>query len=190
MSGVVQNTLHDSPGPLDDQECNHRGQLPRDPPPEFTQHCEEIAVFAVPHPNGLGQCLALCPWHLERYLDAYPQKAQRLTERFDSLEDRRPDVAWLGLDDLPPQTTVSGEDDRWQLLALDQRGYAYYVDSLDAVSAVALYAPGDWKQYDEFISVPESATVRDVCDRIADVHGLAALPKTVRERCARGEGGG
>ena len=37
MSGVVRNTLHYQSGPLDEQECNHRGQLPRDPPPARAQ---------------------------------------------------------------------------------------------------------------------------------------------------------
>lgn len=189
MSGVARNSLQDKPGPLpDDPECNHRGQLPQDPPPEFCRHCDCAANFAVPHPNGLGQCLALCPWHLARYLEAYPDQEAQLRDRFD-LDDYLPEAAWLGLDDLPSRTEVEGAEDRWELLALDQRGFGYYADDLDEIESVAVYATGDWSSVDELISVPEDSTIRDVCDRIADVHGLACVPGDVADRCAEANGG-
>lgn len=189
MSGVARNTLSDTPGPLPDaQECNHCGQLPQDPPTEFTQHCEQDAVFAVPHPNGLGQCLGLCPWHLTRYVEAFPDHAERLRQRFD-LNEYLPDEAWTSLDDLPSTTTVDGEDDRWPLFAFDQRGHAYYADCVEDPSHVAVYAPADWELYDEWFNVPAGASMRDVADHIADAHGLAALTTDVVDNC-RSSGGG
>jgi len=188
MSGIAKNTLRDQPGPLDETtECHHRGQLPQDPPTEFTQHCQQDAVIAVPHPNGLGQCLALCPWHLARYLDAYPEKRDHLAGRFD-LEQHKPDTPWLDLDDVPNQTHVDGEDDRWHLFALDQRGHAYYAPTVHDPDGVAVYASNDWEHYDEFFAPPERATTRDICDHIADVHGLAALPDDVVDAITGGAG--
>jgi hypothetical protein len=187
MSGVAKNTLADHPGHLEnDQECDHRGQLPQDPPTEFTQHCEQTAVFAVPHPNGLGQCLGLCPWHLARYLDAYDDRQRRLSAKYD-LDQHLEDEPWLGLDDLPQHTHVPDDDDRWQLLALDQRGHAYYVDDRNDPSGVAVYANGHWQHYDEFFVPPEGSAVRDICDHIADVHGLAALPSDVVDAITGGD---
>jgi hypothetical protein len=176
MSGIAKNTLRDQPGPLDDStECHHRGQLPQDPPTEYTQHCQQTAVFAVPHPNGLGQCLGLCPWHLARYLDAYPERRDTLATRFD-LDDHVPETPWLVLDDLPSRTRVADEDDRWHLFALDQRGHAYYAPQFDGPDEIAVYATADWEHYDELIAPPDGASTRIICDHIADVHGLAALP--------------
>lgn len=84
---------------------------------------------------------------------------------------------------------MSGVDGRWQLLALDQRGHAYYADDLENIAAVAVYSEADWELFDEYINVSTEATVRDVCDRIADVHGLAGLPDDVIDRCTGSSGG-
>lgn len=187
--GRACNTLRDQPGPLEDEQCDHRGQLPQDPPPAFTQSCTETAAFGVPNPNGYGQCVALCSWHLARYLDAFPDTASSLRDRLDDLDEHLPDQAWTSLDQLPPTTDVVGDDDRWPLFAFDQRGHAYYADCIENPSQVAVYAPGEWELYDEWVNVPAGANTRDVADNIADAHGLAALSTDVVEHC-RSSGGG
>lgn len=187
--GDCRHTFGDEPGPIDaDQECDHSGQLPQDPPFQYVQDCETTATFAVRHPGGLGQCIAFCPWHLARFLDAYPEREERLREHFQ-LDQHLPDDGWIGLDDLPSYTQVQGEDDRWPLFAFDQRGRAYYTDVLENPRGVAIYADGDWEMYDAYVNVPRESTLRDVVDKIADLYGLAALPSQVVDRCSRSNGG-
>jgi hypothetical protein len=178
----ARNTSLDEPGPLQDETCDHDGQLPQDPPALFTNPCEQPATFAVPNPSGFAQCVALCPWHLARFVDAFSEKANRLRERFD-LDQHLPDECWLSHEDLPPSTQVVDQDDRWPLFAFDQRGHAYYVDAVDDPSAVAVYAPSQWELYDEWYNGPAGASPRDV----VDVVFLAALCKEgVREDVGSG----
>lgn len=104
--------------------CRHGGPLvfPIDPAADYLRPCQKPGVFRVPRPDTDAP-LALCAWHLARYLAAYPDVGAQLVADHDANEYAA-DTEIVRLADAPDPFEHSGRE--WRRVAIDQHGHVHY----------------------------------------------------------------
>lgn len=187
MSGSRHaHSLTASPGPVDqdDVDCGHGGTLFATDPPEWAvEPCHEPAVWRVELPNTLGT-ITVCPYHLHRWADAYPDRADAYGQQFERFDAAQPSRCWTTGRDLPRLTHGDGEI--WTRLGLDQRGHArYYRDHPDG-HRLLTFAPG-WTVEDLRLI---GGDLEDVLDHVAATVGWVDIDPQETELLAGGGRGG
>lgn len=125
------------PGRLDDDDvvCGHGDELllPTDPSRGLIGSCERGAVFSVPSQETRGT-VAVCGWHLARYLEAFPVIGRRLVAEHEAGRVVA-DPAITGLEDRQAPKRYEALGRTWRRLALDQSGRVHYLASDDGEPA-------------------------------------------------------
>lgn len=118
-----------SVGTVDDEDvlCGHGTgfNVPQDPDLRFLRSCEQAGVFYVPQPDD-DEPVALCGWHLARYLDAFPEQAAKLQAGW-GVNDFAAHPAVTALEDKQAPATYESNGRQWRRLALDQAGRVHYI---------------------------------------------------------------
>lgn len=185
MSSTQPTSIHADPGPIDetlDVECAHSGStFPTDPPAQYTQPCEQDAVFRVEVPNLWGTA-AFCPFHLARWDDAFPDRAAVYSDHFGSeFSSAQPGRVWLTGRDLPSRTNGGGSE--WRRLGLDQRGHARFFREAEGGHRLLTFAPG-WNVED---LRRIRGDLRDCLDFVSDTVGWVDLDPEIVDRVQGGE---
>lgn len=124
----TDTATHAAPvGAVDGQAvCRHADPLvlPTDPEREYLRPCQRPGVFRVPRPHTRAP-VALCAWHLARYLEAYPDVGDTLrADRNAGEYVAEPAITALEDTQAPSNPRLAGR--RWRRAALDQRGHVHY----------------------------------------------------------------
>lgn len=173
MSSYAARSWSAPIGPIksDDVECAHGGPtLQTDPALVFIRKCEQDAVFRVSWSRSCLGTVAVCPFHLARYLDARPDRAALLRKHFDNVDELVEGIV-VSLDDAPD----SLETDAGELpaVALDQLGRIHYADVSGGSRAIL-------RRLDEDPDVDELADFATYMERICKIAGFAEISPRVR----------
>lgn len=137
MASTQAHSLHAQPGPINQNVVCAHGYggivLPDDPhgtvtidgtPRHLAGDCGETATFRVPgRPMAALGTVALCPTHLRRYFDAFPDVEAKLRERFD-VAAHLPSQPRLTLAQTAATRSIDGV--AYRRLGVDQHAAVHY----------------------------------------------------------------